>query len=40
MAYLTLIRRHDGTVDEVVRCSLIGRRKPLACDQRCVRSTQ
>jgi hypothetical protein len=38
MAYLTLLRGPDGTLEDVVRCSLIGRGEPFTCGKRCLRS--
>jgi hypothetical protein len=36
MAYLTLLRGHDGAIVDVVSCSLM-RGKPFVCGKRCVR---
>jgi hypothetical protein len=36
MARVTLLRAPNGTVHDVVRCSLLGR-GPVTCDKRCLR---
>jgi hypothetical protein len=36
MAYLTLLRGHDGAIVDVASCSLM-RGKPFVCGKRCVR---
>jgi hypothetical protein len=38
MARVTLLRGPDGALEDVVRCSLIGRGKPFTCGKRCLRS--
>ena len=38
MAHVTLLRGPDGALEDVVRCSLIGRHKPFTCGKVCLRS--